>query len=140
MVSEGRFRCNNVVSGKCNPSKYQYHTGSHRRPICHSLFHPKFLDGRGSTNFGSQSDLSTSSKALKAVNWSFAVFVLFAHHMKNNNDSPFTSVRFLGFWGCSSFDPIFSGAPAVEEVPDLRKYYFWRNFWCMTFDEWFTYN
>ena len=47
---------------------YQYNTSSHRRPISHSPFDPKFLDGRGSTNLGSQSYLSTSSKALGAVN------------------------------------------------------------------------
>ena len=46
---------------------YQYNTGSHRRPRSHGSFDPKFLDGRGSTNFGSQSDLITSSKALRAV-------------------------------------------------------------------------
>ena len=45
-----------------------------------------------------------------------------AHHLKNNDDSPFTSVRFFCFWGCSSFDPIFSGATAVEVVLELRKY------------------
>ena len=47
---------------------YQYNTGSHRIPISHGSLDPEFLDGRGSTSFGSQSDLSTSCKALIAVN------------------------------------------------------------------------
>ena len=119
---------------------YQYNTGSHRRPRSHGSFDPIFLDGRGSTNFGIQSDLSTSSKALRAVDQSCPIFVLIAHHLKKNDDSPFTSVRFFCFWGCSSFDPMFFGAPAVEVVLELRKYYFWRNFWRMTFDEWLTYD
>ena len=34
---------------------------------------------------------------------------------------------------------LFFCAPAVEVVLELRKYYFWRNFWGMTFDVWFTY-
>ena len=46
---------------------YQYNTGSHRRPRSHGTFDPKFLDDRGSANFGSQSYFSTSSKALRAV-------------------------------------------------------------------------
>ena len=120
--------------------QYQYNTGSHRRPILHGSFDPNVLDGRGSKSFGSQSDLSTSSKVLRSVDQSCAIFVLIAHHLKNNNDSPFTSVRFSCFWGCSSFDPIFSGAITVELVLEVCKYYFWRNFWCMTFDEWCTYD
>ena len=35
---------------------------------------------------------------------------------------------------------MFSGAPAEEVVLELCKYYFWRDFWRMTFDEWFTYD
>ena len=31
--------------------RYQYNTGSHGSPRFHSLFDPKFLDCRGSTNF-----------------------------------------------------------------------------------------
>ena len=31
---------------------YQYNTGTHRRPRYHGSFEPKFLDGRGSSNFG----------------------------------------------------------------------------------------
>ena len=119
---------------------YQYNTGSHRRPRFHGSFDSKFLDGHGSTNFCSQSDLSTSSKALRAIHWSCAIFVFIAHHLRSNDDSPFTSVIFLCFWGCNSFDPIFSGASVVEVVLELRKYYFLRNFWCMKFDEWFTYD
>ena len=48
--------------------RYQYNTGSHRIPRSHGSFDPKVLDGHGYTNFGSQSDLRTSSKALRAVN------------------------------------------------------------------------
>ena len=36
-----------------------------------------------------------------------------SHLLKNNNYSTFTSVRFMCFWGCSSFDPIYIFAPAI---------------------------
>ena len=68
------------------------------------------------------------------------LFFKIALHLKKNDDSPFTSVRFFCFWRCSSFEPIFSGASAVELVLELRKYHFWRNFWRMKFDEWLTYD
>ena len=44
-----------------NVETYQYNTGSHRRPISSGLFDQKFLYGRCSTHFGSQSYLSTST-------------------------------------------------------------------------------
>ena len=80
-----------------NVETYQYNTGSHRRPRSHDSSDPKFLDGRSSTNFGSQSDLIPSSKAFRAVDESCDVFVLISHHLKNNDDSSVTSVRFLCF-------------------------------------------
>ena len=52
------------------------------------------------------------------------LFFLIAHHLKKNDDSPFTSVKFFCFWGYSSFNPMFFGAPAVEVVLELRKYCF----------------
>ena len=76
---------------------YQYNTGFHRRPRSHGSFDQKVLDGRGSTNFGSQSDLSTSSKALRAAEQSCAIFVLIENHLKKNDYSPFTSVIFSFF-------------------------------------------
>ena len=93
-----------------------------------------FLDFRGSTNFGIQSDLSTSRKSLRAANWSCSIFVLIAHHMKKNDDSPFTSVVFLCFWRYISFNPMFFCAAAVEVLLEIRKYYFWCN--VLTYDIW----
>ena len=86
---------------------YQYNTGSPRSPISQGSFDPKCLDGRSSTNFFSQQELRTSSKSLRDVNYSCTIFVVISYHMKKNDDSPVTSVRFLCFWGCSSFDPMF---------------------------------
>ena len=68
------------------------------------------------------------------------LFFKIAHHVKNNDDSPFTSVRFFCFWGCTSFDTMFFGAPAIEVLLELRKYYFWRSLWRIPYDKWFTYD
>ena len=85
-------------------------------PRSHGCFGPIFSDGCNSTNFCSQYELSASSKSWRAVNSSCDVFVFIACHPKKNDESSFTSVIFLRFWGCSIFDPIFVGASAVELV------------------------
>ena len=77
--------------------------------------------------FVANKKLITSGKTLRPVYQYCAVLVLIAQNTNNNDDSPLSSVRFLCFLGCGSFDTMFFGVPAVELVLELRKYYFWRN-------------
>ena len=108
------------------PVMYQYNTSCHRSPRSHGSFVPKFCMDIAPKLFVANKDWAHIAK-INSRQLILCYFFLMAYHPKKNDESPFTSARFVYFWGCSIFDSIFLDAPTVELVIELGKYYFWRN-------------
>ena len=118
---------------------YQYNTGSHRYPISYGSFYPIFWVAVAPPIFVANKIWAHLEKpwepSIDPVLFLFWLHIIW-RRMMTNHSLP----SYIYFLRMQQFQLYVFGAPDVEVVLELPEYHFWRNSWCMTFDEWFTYD